>query len=51
MYDLTGKEIEVKSAVSTQQIVIERGDLPNGIYFYKISQNNNMIGTGKLIVE
>ncbi|MES2287047.1 MAG: T9SS type A sorting domain-containing protein [Bacteroidota bacterium] len=51
MYDLTGKEIEVKSSVSTQQIVIERGDLPNGIYFYKISQNTNIIGTGKLIVE
>ena len=51
MYDLTGKEIEVKCSISTQQIVIERGDLPNGIYFYKISQNNNIIGTGKLIVE
>jgi hypothetical protein len=51
MYDMTGKEIKVKNTVSSQQIIIERGELPNGIYFYKVSQNSNVIGIGKLIVE
>jgi hypothetical protein len=51
MYDVTGKEIKVKNTISNQQIVIERGDLTSGIYFYKIVQNNKEIGMDKLIVE
>lgn len=51
MYDVSGKEIKVKSAVSDQQIQVEKRDLTNGIYFYKLLQNNKIIGSGKLIVE
>lgn len=51
IYDLTGKEIQVKSSVSNQQISIERGNLSNGVYFYKVFQNNKNIAAGKLMVE
>ena len=51
MFDLTGKEVKVKNTLVGQQILIERGNLPNGIYFYKLLQNDKAIGTGKLIVE
>jgi hypothetical protein len=51
MYDLAGKAIKVKSTVSGQQIIVDRGDLANGIYFYKLVQVNKTIGSGKLIVE
>lgn len=51
VYDVTGKEVKVKNTVSGQQIVIERGDMSTGIYFYKISQNNKVIGMDKLVVE
>jgi hypothetical protein len=51
MYDLAGKRMNVKSAISGQQIIVDRGDLANGIYFYKLVQVNKIIGTGKLVVE
>ena len=51
LYDLTGKEVKVKSTVSGQQIVVERGNLINGIYFYTLLQDNKTIGTGKLIMD
>jgi len=51
LYDLTGKEAKVKCTVAGQQINIERGNLTNGIYFYKLLQDNKIIGTGKLMVE
>ena len=51
MYDVSGKEVKVKNTVSGQQIQIEKRDLTNGIYFYKLLQNNRIIGTGKLIIE
>ena len=51
MYDLAGKAINVKSTVSGQQVIVDRGDLANGIYFYKLVQVNKTIGSGKLIVE
>ncbi len=51
MYDLTGKDVKAKSTVSGQQITIERGNLNNGIYFYKLLQENKIIGSGKLMIE
>lgn len=51
LYDITGKEVSVKSNISGSQIMIERGDLSNGTYFFKIVQNDKVIGIDKLIVE
>ncbi len=52
MYDVAGKEVKsIPQFKNAQQITIEKGNLANGIYFYKLLQNSKTIGEGKLIVE
>lgn len=52
--DVTGKIVKnIKSALKDgeSRIVIEKGNLIPGIYFYKIYDGTSMMGTGKMIVE
>ncbi len=49
MYDVCGQLIRVINNISGNKIILERGDLQNGIYFIRISQNNQTIMTNKLI--
>ena len=50
LYNAIG--VEVISRLITEQLTtFEMMDLPAGIYFYKITNNNNLIQTGKLISE
>lgn len=51
MYDINGREVNVKNTVSDNQVLIERGDLSRGTYFFKLLQNNKVIGMDKLVVE
>ncbi len=51
LYDVTGKEVKAVNYQSGQQITVERGELNNGIYFFKLLQNDKVIATEKLIVN
>lgn len=51
IYDLLGQEIKKIINNVGQKIIIERGDLSNGIYFYKLSKKNQLVATGKFIIE
>lgn len=51
LYDINGKEVKVNSTVSETQVMIERGDLSRGTYFFKLMQNNKVIGMDKLVIE
>lgn len=51
VYDVTGKEINIKHTISGTQIDIERENLNSGIYFYKVMQNGKVIGVDKLTVQ
>lgn len=50
LYDILGKCIMAKS-LTKQQTSIDRGDLKSGIYFYRIINNKQNIGNGKLIIH
>lgn len=50
LYDVLGEVLGIKSS-QTNEIIIERDNLPNGVYFYKITDEQNIIGCGKLITE
>ena len=52
IYNLLGIEVKRIKHINTNRIEIKRDNLPAGIYFYKfIDKNNNIFGTGKLVVK
>jgi len=51
IYDVLGKEMKRINNITSNTITIEKGDMPNGIYFYKVINNETKITTGKFIVE
>ena len=50
IYDLLGCEA-MYSSVTNHQLTITIGDLKSGMYFYKVISGDDVIGTGKLIVQ
>ncbi len=56
VYDVLGREQEIASlplAMTGNELrfEIKRGNLPAGLYFFKIMSSSTMIGMGKLVVE
>ena len=52
IYNLLGEIVQTYSNVSLPQITIERNNLPAGMYFYKvIEENKEVLGIGKMLVE
>lgn len=52
MYDLFGREVRQFTIPQIAgQCKIERGNLPSGMYFYKVSDKEKIIGTGKIIIQ
>lgn len=50
MYNSIGEEV-LKSTLSNHITSIQTGDLPSGIYFYKVFGNDRLIESGKLISQ
>ncbi len=49
--DVFGREVYAHGSISSGIIPIERGDLPAGIYFYRLVNANKIICEGKLVVQ
>ncbi len=50
LFNIKGQEVRTE-IMSNGQVTVERGDLTQGIYFYAIEDNGNVIGKGKLVVK
>jgi hypothetical protein len=50
IYDALGKEVK-QLKVDANEIIINRDGLENGIYFYKLINSNQIVATGKLIIN
>lgn len=50
MYNVLGT-LMLKKALTTKVAILETNNLPSGIYFYKIIENNKIVQTGKLISQ
>ena len=48
--DMLGEKVKIPFSISQNEIVVSKGGLPNGIYFYEIRTDNNGISKGKLIL-
>lgn len=51
VYDCQGKLVSERKNLSGKQIVLNRNDLNSGMYFYKITEANKLLSSGKLIVN
>jgi hypothetical protein len=51
LYNVTGEKVEELKNISDTQIEIKRGNKPSGIYFYQVSNEKGVVGTGKIIIE
>ncbi|NVO04285.1 MAG: SBBP repeat-containing protein [Bacteroidetes bacterium] len=51
IYDLFGKEIYKMNCINQQTINIKRNNLADGIYFFRLIENNQIIGKGKIIAQ
>ena len=51
LYDLVGKRVKLITDINGSTFTINRDDLSDGIYIYKIRDNKKLIGTGKLVVN
>lgn len=51
LYDIPGKEVMRIKNISGQKVAIDRGNLTQGIYFYKLTAGNNFSAAGKLVAE
>ena len=50
LYDIYGRAVKQQPVINNETI-INRGNLANGIYLYKLIDQNETVGTGKLIIE
>lgn len=50
LYDLLGREV-FKSKIINQKLQIRKDNLPEGMYFYKVTGNNKILATGKIIIQ
>jgi hypothetical protein len=51
IYDITGREIRNIQANNEQQIQLQRGNLSQGVYLFRVEADNQVLETGKLIVK
>lgn len=50
IYDLFGREVR-SCKIQNQKTEISRGNLPVGVYFYQVTNKEQTIGNGKLIIK
>lgn len=49
--DMMGKTVKTITAIHSNEFMIDREKLSEGIYFYQIIQNGTLISKGKLVIE
>jgi hypothetical protein len=50
IYNALGQEIKTIKNISGQEIILHRDNLPSGIYFIRLKEDNKIIATEKLII-
>ncbi len=51
LYDVLGKKVNELKNISAKQFSINRNNLENGMYFYKIYSSGSTLGSGKVVVQ
>ena len=51
LYDVNGREVKFIKELNTSETTINRDELRSGIYIYKFIGDDNLLATGKLILQ
>ena len=51
LYNVNGQLVRKIDNITTEQIKIQKENLINGFYFFKLLKNTKVIGNGKLMIE
>jgi len=51
IYTLTGKLVKEIEKIRSGQVVIEKGNLSDGMYIFHLRRNHQIVGIGKLVAE
>lgn len=51
IYDTYGREVFKITKIRSNKIELNRKGLNNGLYFYRLSENQSIISTGKIIIK
>jgi hypothetical protein len=51
VFDMLGNKVKQLQNLSGKTITIERENLPSGIYFYQLTEDNKLVVKGKLLAE
>jgi hypothetical protein len=51
IYDITGRRIREIKNITNNKILIEKNNSPNGLYFFQLSNDREILGTEKFIIE
>jgi len=49
--DIFGRTVKVMSNIHEKEILLEKGNLKTGIYFYQLSDNSRILAIGKFIID
>jgi len=51
LYDIHGRLVQTINDITTNRVEIERKNLTNGLYFFQLRTDREVLSTGKLIIE
>ncbi|MCP4442991.1 MAG: T9SS type A sorting domain-containing protein [Aureispira sp.] len=51
IYDITGRDVLQYVSTGNQKIQIQRNNLPQGVYIYRLKGDSALINTGKIIIK
>ena len=51
LYNTLGQEVISTKNISTSKVIIRRGNLQNGLYFYMLTGEDGTLGVGKIVIE
>ena len=50
IFDATGKLLRLEQSHNNSEMIIHRKDLQQGLYFYKLIADEQLIGSGKFVI-